>query len=183
MRKRFKICLIAITILIILIIVILVSLKFNHSDNRKVYKEFYNLKDTLNKEDIDYEAYATYLSELFIIDLFTMDNKSNKYDVGSVEYVLDDIKDNYSLNVQETIYKYLVDYTKRDESDIYSVVSSIEKETIENTKYSYNNNEYEAYKVTLNWTYEKDLGYVTKGEVTLIKKENKLYVVAYKGVE
>ena len=44
------------------------------------------------------------------------------------------------------IYKYLVDYTKRDESDIYSVVSSIEKETIENTKYSYNNNEYEDWE-------------------------------------
>lgn len=205
MRKRFKISLIIIVILIILGSVTLISFKFRTNDNNVISKQidkidnynyvleerdsilmqnvFKDLKKTLENNEINYEDYATYLSELFIIDLFTINNKINKYDVGGVEYVLDDIKDNYSLNVQDTIYKYIVDNSKRSEEDVYSVVSSITKESLENTKYTYKDLEYEAYKVTLNWEYEKDLGYHTKGEVILIKKDNKLYVVSYKGVE
>ena len=205
MRKRFKISLIIIVILIILGSVTLISFKFKTNDNNVISKQidkidnynyvleerdsilmqnvFKDLKKTLENNEINYKDYATYLSELFIIDLFTINNKINKYDVGGLEYVLDDIKDNYSLNVQDTIYKYIVDNSKRSEDEVYSVVSSITKESLENTKYTYKDLEYEAYKVTLNWEYEKDLGYHTKGEVILIKKDNKLYVVSYKGVE
>lgn len=205
MRKRFKIGLTCVFILIILVIVTLISLQFNFSDNKKVYKEidkidrfnyvledrdsilmqdvFKKLKEVLDKEDIDYELYAEYLSELFIVDLYTIDNKNNKYDVGSTEYVLDEVLENYKLNVQDTLYKYVVDYSKRSDNDIYAVVKSIEKENIDITKYKFDKIEYDAYKMILNWTYEKDLGYDTKGEVTLIKKDDKLYVVSYKGVE
>ena len=205
MRKRFKISLIIIVILIILGSVTLISFKFRTNDNNVISKQidkidnynyvleerdsilmqnvFKDLKKTLENNEINYEDYAIYLSELFIIDLFTINNKINKYDVGGLEYVLDDIKDNYSLNVQDTIYKYIVDNSKRSEDEVYSVVTSITKESLENTKYTYKDLEYEAYKVTLNWEYEKDLGYHTKGEVILIKKDNKLYVVSYKGVE
>ena len=45
------------------------------------------------------------------------------------------------------------------------------------------NETYEAYKVSLNWEYEKDNKYDKKGIVTLIKKDNKLYVVTYEGVK
>ena len=50
-------------------------------------------------------------------------------------------------------------------------------------EYKFNDETYEAYKVTLNWEYEKDNKYDKKGIVTLIKKDNKLFVVAYEGVK
>ena len=203
MRKRFKYILRVIFILIILSIIILVLMQFRGNNNTPKYKEidsikgynyeledrdtklmqdvFKKLKKELNKDSIDYDLYAEYLSELFIIDLFTMNNKDNKYDVGSIEYVLDDARENYQINVEDTIYKYLVEKSNRKEE--YPIVKSITKENIEKSEYKFNNETYEAYKVTLTWEYEKDNKYEKKGIVTLIKKDNKLYVVTYEGVK
>ena len=203
MRKRFKYILRAIFILIILSIIVLVLIQFRGNNNTTKYKEidtikgynyeledrdtklmqdvFKELKKELNKNSVDYNLYAEYLSELFIIDLFTMNNKDNKYDVGSSEYVLDDARENYQINVEDTINKYLVEKSNRKEE--YPIVKSITKENIENTEYKFNNETYEAYKVTLNWKYEKDNKYDKKGIVTLIKKDDKLYVVTYEGVK
>ena len=204
MRKRFKYILRIIFILIILTIIVLVLMQFKgKNESIPKYKEidvikgynyeledrdtkimqdiFKKLKKELNKDSIDYNLYAEYLSELFIIDLFTMNNKDNKYDVGSSEYVLDDARENYQINVEDTIYKYLVEKSNRKEE--YPIVKSITKEALENTEYKFNNETYEAYKVTLNWEYEKDNNYDKKGIVTLIKKDNKLFVVTYEGVK
>ena len=52
----------------------------------------------------------------------------------------------------------------------------------EKTTYSYDNKEYAAYKINLTWEYVSALGYDKKGEVGLIEKDNKLYIVSSKGV-
>ncbi len=203
MRNRYKVILRIIFALIILVIVALISLQFKNPNNKPNYKEidvikdynytlenrdsklmqdtFKSLKEILNKE-VDYKEYAKYLSELFIIDLFTIDNKDNKYDVGSTEYVLSDVVENYKLNVSDTLYKYVEDKNTNKRSATLPIVKSIEEKSIEEEKYVYNNEEYDAYKVVLNWTYEIDLDYPTKGEVILIKKDNKLYVTSFKEV-
>ena len=46
----------------------------------------------------------------------------------------------------------------------------------ENT-YKIENTEYSSYIVTLDWSYEKDYGYETSTKITLIKKDNKLFIV------
>ncbi len=205
MRKSFKICLIIIFILLVLGVAILITLEFKPSSNPKISKDidkianynyhlqkrdttlmqetFKSLKNLLSKKDIDYDLYATYLSELFIIDLFTMDNKNNKYDVGGLEYVLPEIADNYRLNVEDTLYKYLIETSKRTSNERYPVVKSINQESLENTQYTYQEVLYDAYKIILNWEYEENLGYQTKAEIILIKKDKQLYIVSYKGVE
>lgn len=204
MRKRFKITLTIIATLIILITIILISLQFETSkettyqqideianyeytlkdrDTELMKEVFLKLKNTLTKEEIKYEEYALYLSELFIIDLYTIDNKTNKYDVGSINYILPDIRDNYRLNVEETIYKFVEDKSISKREKEYPIVKSIKEETIDNITYKYNDILYDGYKVTLNWEYEKELGYDKFGEITLINKDNKLYIVSYKGVD
>ncbi len=204
MQKKFKILLRIIVILIVLMLIILVAMQFKPDVKKSNYKEidkianynylledrdsklmqevFKNLKNVLKSTEINYELYAEYLSELFVIDLFTMDNKDNKYDVGGAEYVLPEVVENYKLNVEDTIYKYMQDKntTKRDK---YAIVKSINKDTLEQTKYTFNNTEYDAYKITLNWDYEEVNEYAKKGVITLIKKDNKLYVVSYEKVE
>ena len=48
-----------------------------------VYKDAFNeLKDVLNEENINYEEYAKLISKLFIIDVFTLDNKLASTDIG-----------------------------------------------------------------------------------------------------
>ena len=59
-------------------------------------ENFKELDKILSEETINYEKYAQVLSKLFIIDLYTIDNKKNMYDVGSLEYVYD--KENFKIN-------------------------------------------------------------------------------------
>lgn len=204
MRNRFKIILSIIIVLILLFLIVLVSLSFK-SENINVQHKvldrideynytlkdrdtdvmksvFENLRNTLSEKNINEELYAEYLSELFIIDLFTLNNKDNKYDVGGKEYILPEVLNNYILNVENTLYKYIVDINS-DAREELPIVKNIEKDNIEEYSYTYNDLEYDGYKVNLTWEYEKDLGYSKNGEIILIKKDNKLYVVSFKGVE
>lgn len=203
MRNRFKISLGIIICLIFLFIILFVSTKFYVKNDTPIYKTldtiinynytlqdrdnllmkdiFGNLKSVLETEEIDYELYAEYLSELFIIDLFTLNNKDNKYDVGSIEYVFPNVLNNYILNVEDTLYKYIVDISS-EQRKLLPIVNKIEKNNLEKIKYNYNNKDYDGYKILLSWDYEKDFGYPKNGEVILIKENNKLYVVSYKGV-
>ena len=54
----------------------------------KLFKDtYYELKDVLESDNIDYKIYGEKLSELFVIDLFTISNKISKYDVGGLDYL------------------------------------------------------------------------------------------------
>ncbi len=198
MGKKYKILLSVIVVIIIFLIIFLLFSLFNKDVNIATYEvidqingynytlddrdtklmeeEFKKLKDILLSDEINYDAYASVLSNLFVIDLFTIANKENKYDVGSLEYVLPSVKDNFKLNVMDTIYKYI------NEDNEYPIVNKILANTVTTTKYKYNNKEYNAYKVLVAWDYEKDLGYYTNGELILINENDILYVVSFKGV-
>lgn len=158
--------------------------KFDYTldkDNTNLMKEnFKELKDILANDNINYEDYAKTLAKLFIIDLYTIDNKKSMYDVGSLEYVYD--KENFKTKCQNTLYKGLNDKSTRKNNE-YPIVESINIDSFENGEFTYNNNKYESYEITLSWDYKKDLGYDKKGKVTIIKIEDKLYVVSYEGGE
>lgn len=147
-------------------------------DNRdtELFKtEFYNLKDILEQEELDYEEYAKSLSKLFIIDLYTINNKLSKSDVGGSEYVEPSVVENYKLNVENTIYKYITN--KFIDNDNLPEVKNIEVTDISESDYKLSNIEYESYIVNLSWNYTKNVDYDKEGYVTLIKKDSKLYVV------
>lgn len=158
--------------------------KFDYTldkDNTNLMKEnFKELKDILANDNINYEDYAKTLAKLFIIDLYTIDNKKSMYDVGSLEYVYD--KENFKTRCQNTLYKGLNDKSTRKNNE-YPIVESINIDSFENGEFTYNDNKYESYEITLSWDYKKDLGYDKKGKVTIIKIEYKLYVVSYEGGE
>lgn len=160
------------------------TVKFDYTldkDNTNLMKEnFKELKDILANDNINYEDYAKTLAKLFIIDLYTIDNKKSMYDVGSLEYVYD--KENFKTRCQNTLYKGLNDKSTRKNNE-YPIVESINIDSFENGEFTYNDNKYESYEITLSWDYKKDSGYDKKGKVTIIKIEDKLYVVSYEGGE
>lgn len=160
------------------------TVKFDYTldkENTNLMKEnFKELKDVLANDNINYENYAKTLAKLFIIDLYTIDNKKSMYDVGSLEYVYD--KENFKTRCQNTLYKGLNDKSTRKNNE-YPIVESINIDSFENGEFTYNDNKYESYEITLSWDYKKDLGYDKKGKVTIIKIEDKLYVVSYEGGE
>ena len=147
------------------------------SNATKLYEdEFKALKANL-EGDINYDEYAVSVAKLFVIDLYTINNKINKYDTGGASFVYPDGRDNYKLNVQDTIYKYVEDNTNgKRTQNLPEVISVIVKDSKKDT-YKIGDNSFEAYKINLEWSYVQDLGYDKTGEIILIKKDKNIYVV------
>ena len=202
MKKKYKIPLIVLVVCAIFIIGLIVLKNIRKSEVKNdvkvvdsivdfsytlderdsaLMKSTYNeLKKVLKEKNINFEDYSKEIAKLFIIDLFTMNNKVNKYDVASLEYVYPDSLDNFKLNVEDTLYKIIEDNTYGKRNQILPYVSSIDVTDTKESKYKIGEEELDAYEVTLNWEYEKDLGYDKNGVVTLVKKDKKVYVVEYK---
>lgn len=201
MRKKKKILIAIIVVIIILITAILLFSLFNNKkgtevvnvvDNISEYgytlddrdtdfmKNTYNeLKEILLEDDINYENYAKTLAQLFVIDLFTMNNKINRYDVGSTEYVYNESIDNFKTNVEDTIYKTIENNSDGKRKQELPEVVSVDVTAITTDEYSIGEDTYESFVVDLNWNYKKNLGYDEKATITLVKKDTKLYVVEY----
>lgn len=147
------------------------------SNATKLYEdEFKALKANL-EGDINYDEYAVSVAKLFVIDLYTINNKINKYDTGGASFVYPDGRDNYKLNVQDTIYKYVEDNTNGKRTQNLPEVSSVIVKDSKKDTYKIGNNSFEAYKINLEWSYVQDLGYDKTGEIILIKKDKNIYVV------
>jgi len=194
----------SIIIILIVIVVVLIAIKIVGSNKNKteevkvvdsisqygytlderdtaLMKEVYNeLKSILNSEEIDNEAYAKTLAKLFIIDLYTMDNKINKYDVGSAEYVYPDNLENYKLNVEDTLYKSLIDNSNGKRKQELPIVSKVDIINIEESTYKVSDSELSSYVIDASWEYEHDLGYDSKARLVFAKKDNKYYLVSFK---
>lgn len=202
MKKKYKILLAILIILIIIIVAAIIIFKvfqggtsaepvkvvdsidnFDYTlDDRdtELMKNTYNeLKDVLTASEIDYEKYAQSLAKLFVIDLFTMDNKVNRYDVGSTEYVYPDSVENFKTNVEDTIYKTMENNSDGKRKQNLPEVSSIDEAAVETSTFTIGEEEYDSYVVKLSWSYEKNLGYDTNATITLIPLNEKLYVVEY----
>lgn len=202
MKKKYKTLLIIIVICIIIIIGLLViknmknegvknnvkvvdsivdfSYTLDERDTSLMKENYKELKKLLKEKDINYEEYSQVIAKLFIIDLFTMDNKINKYDVGSLEYVYPETIDNFKLNIEDTIYKSMEDNTYDKRVQELPIVKSIEVVDTKTSTFKINEEELDSFIVTLNWEYEKDLGYDKEATITLIKENKKVYVVEYK---
>ena len=143
-----------------------------------VYKDAFNeLKDVLNEENINYEEYAKLISKLFIIDVFTLDNKLASTDIGGLEFLHKDIKENFRENMGSSLYKNVLSNIDGKRNQELPIVSKVNVDNVFKTKYTYNEKEYDAYLVTLSWEYEKDLGYQNSIKLTIINDNNILYIV------
>ena len=149
-----------------------------NKDSSIMKDNFALLKEVLLSKEIDYEKYAEFLGKLFVIDLYTLSNKNNKYDVGGVQYVHPDSKDSFKLKVQDTLYKYLEGKEIRKQK--LPTVSKITLDNIESIVYEYHEKEYDAYKLIMSWDYTKDYGYDSQAELILMKDDKYLYVVEFK---
>ena len=148
-------------------------------DTELMKSTYEELKNILNSDEIDYELYASALARLFVIDLFTMDNKINKYDVGGSEYVYPDALENFKLNVEDTLYKHMENNSSGKRKQDLPEVSSIEVLSTETGEYTIEENSFDSYIVNLSWQYVSDLGYDNNALITLINLDDKLYVVEY----
>lgn len=149
-----------------------------HDRDSRAYKDtFKELSKALSTNNIDYKNYATLASKLFIMDLFTLNNKLGSTDIGGLQFIHKDLKENFKENMGDTIYKYVEINVDGKRTQELPVVKEVTVSNVLETKYTYNNKNYPAYVVTANWEYEKDLGYQKSMKITFIKDKNILYIV------
>jgi hypothetical protein len=146
-------------------------------DNALYKNNFKGLEKILNEEPINYEEYAKSISKLFIIDLFTLNNKLAGTDIGGLDYVHKDLRENFTENMGATLYKNVKNNLDGNRKQKLPEVASVEVSDVFETKYTYSKTEYEAYLITLNWTYTTENDYQKKIKLTLIKDNNKLFIV------
>ena len=146
------------------------------NDNATDYykKEFAELKNIENEKDV-----ATQVAKLFVIDLYSINYKINKYEVTSMQYFYSDKRDMHRQKVLDTIYKYVEDNSyddrKQDLPEVSEVIVKEEKED----QYKMADEKKDAYVVTLGISYVKDMGYDKLAEVILVKDGDNLSVVSY----
>lgn len=143
-----------------------------------LYKEYFNdLKSTLNSKEVNYEDYAKEIVKLFVSDFYTLDNKLTSSDIGGVEFIPSDMVENFKMHAGDTMYNHVKTNIYGDRVQELPIVKSVEVTNIENITYTYKDKEYSAYKVNARWEYQEDLGYKNNEIFTLIKDNNKLYIV------
>lgn len=143
-----------------------------------LYKEYFNdLKSTLNSKEVNYEDYAKEIVKLFVSDFYTLDNKLTSSDIGGVEFIPSDMVENFKMHAGDTMYNHVKTNIYGDRVQKLPIVKSVEVTNIENITYTYKDKEYSAYKVSTRWEYQEDLGYKNNEIFTLIKDNNKLYIV------
>jgi len=203
MRNRYKVLLLIVLGLVVLLSGFAIYMKFFRDVNKEVNQssvvhkieefgytlddrdsslmkeEFYKLENIMAEDEINYEEYAKSISKLFVIDLFTIDNKINKYDIGSLEYLLDSEKEKFKNIILDTIYDGVLDNSFHDREQELPIVKIVTVNSVSKDFYKNGDNLVDAYVIDLTWEYENDLGYDRSALITLIKDKDKLCVVEY----
>lgn len=137
-----------------------------------LYKEnFEKLRTILETSPVDNKKYAENIVKLFVIDFYTLDNKDENTDIGGLQYVHSNLKDNLVLNASSTMYKYIK--TTKELPKVKSITSVDTRETT----YKINDKDYSAYAITINWEYDKDLGYEKQGTFIVVNDNENLSIV------
>lgn len=145
--------------------------KLTDRDSDYFKSEFEVLKKIVNSKEIDEEAYVTQVARMFIIDLYTMSTKVNKYDIGGLEYYHDTKKNMYEQKVMDTLYSTMLDDTYGDRTQVLPEIKSVETVSTEKTTYMLGETEVEGYLVKLKMTYVSDMGYDTEASLVVCKEE------------
>ena len=142
------------------------------------YKEmFHQLERILNEQEIDEKAYITQISKMFIMDLYTLNDKTSSDDIGGMDFVHSNVRDKMERILKNGVYYYLDD----EDYDVSELpeVTDVFIEKIENINYNYNPdfNDSFAYQVDVSIVYKEDLGYPTFANLIFTHEGNKLSLV------
>lgn len=146
-----------------------------------LFKEkFEELKNLLNEENYDVEEYVSLISQLFIIDLYTIDNKISRYDVGGLEYVYSGAVSSFQSVVEGSIYKTVENNLDGSRTQDLPEVASVTVDSIKETTFTMpDESVVNGYGVNLSWTYVEKLGYDNSATIILIPDQQKYGVVYY----
>ena len=157
----------------------------NEKDTKLFKKTFNELKDVLSKKEIDNKKYAETISKLFVIDFFSLDNKTSKNDIGGVQFVYSSYKSDFIDYARDGMYKQVgnaldnkninnnlpeVTEVKITKTDTVVPSSIFEHKDFENST------EADAYEISLEWSYKNGSDFQDKAVLVIVKDGDKLSV-------
>ena len=145
-------------------------------------EEFRKLKKMSTDEDLKDEDHASQVAKLFVIDLFSINYKLNKYEITSSQYYYSKKQDMYTQKVLDTIYNMVEDNYNLDRKQELPEVTNVEVTNIKEDKYELGSKNKDCWVVEMNITYAKDLGYDKKCQVILVADGKNYSVVNYKAL-
>ena len=152
-------------------------------DNKSdLYKDYFaDLKKELLKDEVDDEEYAKIISKLFVADFYSLAEKTTSTDIGGLDFIYENIKDNFVLKASDTIYKYVESNVYGDRKQELPKVTGVEVKSITKTPVTIGElNDQNGYTVSLSITYEKEMGYPKEVTLKLVHVEKKVYIVEVK---
>lgn len=192
LKKKAKKVLIILLIILLIVLVILALQPFGKKevkeakivseikeygyklkDNKpaKYKKMFAELKEILEADEVDEEAYVKKISEMFIYDFYSLKDKSSKTDIGGVDFVHKDVLENFLENAQSTYYKYVENNIYGNRKQSLPVVSNIQIDSTKQEEFKYGNEtDDKAYLIDASWSY-------TDGKFSDYQKDGKLVFV------
>lgn len=152
-------------------------------DNKSdLYKEYFKkLKEELLKDNVNDQEYAKIISELFVIDFYSLADKKTNTDIGGLDFIYPDMKENFIVKAEDTIYKYVESNVYGDRKQELPKITAVEVKSAEAKPLTYGSlTDGLGYIVTVTITYEKDLGFPKEVTLYLIHQEKKLFIVEIK---
>lgn len=150
--------------------------KLYDNDSSAYKKLFYELKDILNSSSISEEEYVKTISKMFIMDFYTLNNKTSNSDIGGRDFVYSEVLSNFEAKALDTVYAYLE--TKSTNKKDLPVVEEVIVDSIDIVKYMYLDTfDDKCYEIHVSINYEKDLGYDTEKVLYFVHEKNKLSLV------
>ena len=152
-------------------------------DNKSdFYKEYFaKLKEELLKDEVNDEEYAKIISQSFVVDFYSLADKTTSTDIGGLDFIYENIKTNFVEKAADTIYKYVESNVYGDRKQDLPKVKSTEVTNVTKTPVTIGElNDQNGYTTTISVTYDKDLGYPKSVTLTLLHVEKKLYIVEVK---
>ena len=149
------------------------------SNTTDYYKELFSeLKKILSKDVIDDDEYAKKVSQLFTADLFTLSTKITSSDIGGLQYVYNDFQDDFVAIAQSSLYMSVKSNVYGDREQELPEVTKVSILDSKNDVFKIGDQNYDdAYYITVEIEYKKDLEYQSKYNLVLIKRDNKIEVV------
>lgn len=160
------------------------SYTVSETDTKLFKDKFKKLKTELSKKEIDKKEYAKLISELFVIDFYTLDNKNTKNDVGGVQFVYESHKSDFVDKARSSIYKQVKSNLDNDRTQSLPEVSSVEvtsaesivpSTVLENENFK-NVTEATAYEIKLSWTYKNNDNFQDKATIVVVEDGEKLSI-------
>ena len=142
---------------------------------------FNHLNEVLTAPEIDYQDYARTIASMFVVDYYTLSNKRASTDVGGIEFLYSKFVDNFLINAQENMYKSIQTDFDGTRTQKLPTVTNVEVKSIKDATLTYKSKKYPGYKLVIEWEYENDYGYETKGTFNVINIKDKLYLYSKTG--